>query len=301
MPNLASKQPFSPSADRGFLKSFPRLAPSFFIFLMQYVQKFPALLAFLVQLIASGLVLLFCWSFVNFFAFWTEINHIKIISLVLMQAMFASTLAYSIRMPIWWCWIHLIFPILVWVMLMFDVPDEIYLLGFLITLSIFWTSFRTQVPYYPSRRDVWQQMARIAVQFQIEKNGQNNAPLRIIDIGSGLGGLSVYLAQNFPSAQIEGIEIAPLPWFVSRLRTLVFDSKACFKLGNYHTLNFADYDIVFAYLSPAAMADLWKKSQKEMRSGTLLVSLEFEIPNLMATERITQKGQNRELFVYKIA
>jgi len=211
--------------------------------------------------------------------------------------MIASTLANCLRMAIWWRWIHLAFPIVIWAMLMFNVPNEIYLVGFLVTLSIFWTSFRTQVPYYPSRLDVWQQMAHITAQYQ----SNHATPLRIIDIGSGLGGLSLYLAKNYPNAIVEGIEIAPLPWLLSRIRALIARSTARFKLGNYHALNFAEYDIVFAYLSPAAMADLWEKSKNEMRSGTLLVSLEFEVPGLSPTESSVQKGQGRTLFVYKIA
>lgn len=298
MPNMAVNQHYSPSAKRGFLKSFPRLAPSFFMFLKQYFLRFPALLALTVQLFSCGLVLVLCWLVVNiFFYFSIEINNLKVFSLVVLQAIIACTMAYFLGMAIWWCWIHLVFPIVVWAMLMFDVPNEIYLAGFLVTLSIFWTSFRTQVPYYPSRLDVWQQMVRIAAQYQ----SGHTAPLRIIDIGSGLGGLSLYLAKNYPDAHIEGIEIAPLPWLMSRIRALITRSKARFKLGNYHALNFAAYDIVFAYLSPAAMTDLWEKSKKEMRTGTLLISLEFEVPDLAPTESNVQKGQGRSLYVYKIA
>ena len=297
MPNMTVNQQYSPSAKRGILKIFPRLALSFVMFLKQYLLRFPALLALIIQLLSLGLVLVFCWLMVNLLAYFSiEINSLKMLSLVLLQGVVASALAYFLRMAIWWRWIHLAFPIVVWAMLMFDVPNEMYLAGFLVTLSIFWTSFRTQVPYYPSRLDVWQKMAQIAAQYQTN----HTAPLRIIDIGSGLGGLSLYLAKAYPNATIEGIEIAPLPWLVSRFRALIAMSSARFKLGNYHALNFADYDIVFAYLSPAAMTDLWEKSQKEMRIGTLLISLEFEVAGLTPTESSVQKGASRSLFIYKI-
>jgi hypothetical protein len=40
----------------------------------------------------------------------------------------------------------------------------------------------------------------------------------------------------------------------------------------------SDYDVVFAFLSPAAMPALWRKASAEMRPGTLLLSYEFSIP-----------------------
>ena len=100
----------------------------------------------------------------------------------------------------------------------------------------------------------------------------------MIDIGSGLGGMAMHLAAARPGAEVTGIELAPLPWLVSKLRAALRKSRARFVRGDYEALNFADYDLVFAYLSPAAMPGLWHKAQREMRTGTLLVSYEFEIP-----------------------
>jgi predicted O-methyltransferase YrrM len=51
--------------------------------------------------------------------------------------------------------------------------------------------------------------------------------------------------------------------------------------GDYMTLDFAHYDVVFAYLSPAAMEALWEKAHNEMRPGSLLLSYEFAIPGQM--------------------
>jgi cyclopropane fatty-acyl-phospholipid synthase-like methyltransferase len=102
-------------------------------------------------------------------------------------------------------------------------------------------------------------------------------PLRLIDIGSGLGGLVLYLARLRPDADCGGIELAPLPWLVSRLRARLAGSGARFLLGDYENLDFSRYDAVFAYLSPAAMAGLWRKAAAEMRPGSMLISYEFAI------------------------
>jgi SAM-dependent methyltransferase len=102
-------------------------------------------------------------------------------------------------------------------------------------------------------------------------------PVRAIDIGSGLGGLVLELARRRPESRFEGIELAPLPWLASRLRARLSASRSHFIRGDYERLDFGQYDLVFAYLSPAAMDGLWRKARAEMRPGALLVSYEFAI------------------------
>jgi hypothetical protein len=56
--------------------------------------------------------------------------------------------------------------------------------------------------------------------------------------------------------------------------------KSRFIRGDYEHLDFVSYDVVFAYLSPAAMPALWEKARAEMQSGALLLSYEFTIPDI---------------------
>jgi SAM-dependent methyltransferase len=123
------------------------------------------------------------------------------------------------------------------------------------------------VPFYASGSAAWD-----AVAMELPQR-----PLRINDIGSGLGGLALDIAARRPDCRVEGVELAPLPWLVSRLRSRA-DARCRFLRGDYQALDFADYDVVFAYLSPAAMPQLWSKARAEMRSGTLLLSHEFTVP-----------------------
>jgi predicted O-methyltransferase YrrM len=66
--------------------------------------------------------------------------------------------------------------------------------------------------------------------------------------------------------------------------------------GDYGRLDFADYDVVFAYLSPAAMPALWSKARAEMRPGTLLLSYEFPIPGVQS--HVTSSFDARGCAVY---
>ncbi len=258
---------------------------------------FPALLALLIQAAALTMVAAFAWlSYAVSTALFDLYIVLPVTLMVIMQATFASRLASWIGMDNWWRWIHFFFPISVWIMLMFEVPSELYLVGFIVTLSMFWTTFRTQVPYYPSRLNVWQKVSALTHQYQVQ-HGQD---ARVIDIGSGLGGFSIYLANIHPNAEVEGIEVAPLPWLASKVSALLKRSTASFKFGDYQKLDFADYDIIFAYLSPAAMEALWLKASQEMRQDCLLVSLEFQIPDVIPAQHILGEGETPDIYVYQL-
>jgi len=166
---------------------------------------------------------------------------------------------------------------------MLHILNEVYLTGFLISLGLFWTTFRSQVPFFPSRPIVWQKVAELIPQ---------DKPIRMIDIGSGLGDLAMHIAKMKTASRIEGIEVAPLPWLVSVVRSYLKGNAAVFKLGDYRELDFAQYDVVFAYLSPAAMPALWEKAHREMSSGSLLISYEFEVPGVSPTFCINTTKQS---------
>jgi hypothetical protein len=111
----------------------------------------------------------------------------------------------------------------------------------------------------------------------------------------------MYMAKIKPDSQIEGIEIAPLPWMISYMRAKFRRSSATFILGNYQALDFANYDVIFAYLSPVAMRTLWDKASQEMRPGSMLISLEFEIPGVAENMRIAGNKSTPTIYVWKIA
>ena len=187
--------------------------------------------------------------------------------LVLLQAALAALLSRWRRQAVWWPVMHFLFLPAVLAALSLRLPPWLFLAVFLVMLMLYWSTFRTQVPFYASGVAAWDTVAALLPP----------QPLRMIDIGSGLGGLVVNLAARRPESRFEGIELAPLPWLASRLRQAA-GARCRFLRGDYQRLDFAAYDVVFAYLSPAAMPALWTKARAEMRAGTLLLSHEFAVP-----------------------
>lgn len=206
------------------------------------------------------------------------------VAAALLQGCCAMVLSRCARLAPWWMGIQFVFPLGLVLGLRLHLPSSFFLLAFVCLLLLYWTTFRTQVPFFPSNRQVWEAVAKL-----LPNDGTG---LRFADIGSGFGGLILHLAAHSPQAHFLGVELAPMPWLASRLRARVQGSSARFLRADYHHLDLAEFDVVFAYLSPAAMPALWRKASKEMRRGSVLLSYEFAIPGV-EPQRILYSGPGK--------
>jgi hypothetical protein len=220
------------------------------------------------------------------------------LGVTLVQGAWAALLSWRAGLASWWRPIQLLFPpVLLLARGAADalaLPPGAFLAVFLFLLLLYWSTFRTQVPYYPSGRRVWDAVAAQLPADQLP----SDRPLRVIDIGSGLGGLVLDLARRRPDCELSGIELAPLPWLASRLRAWAARSPARFLRGDYERLDFGRYDVVFAYLSPAAMPALWRKAEAEMRPGSVLFSYEFAIPGREPDLRLAIADSGKILHIW---
>ena len=248
--------------------------------------RIPAVLALVAQLIAFGAVLLLAFVLPAL-----DGSQISIVIAAVIQGGLAAVLARSFRLAAWWAPIEFCFPIAVVASSAVQLPPLVYLAAFLLFLVLFWSTFRTQVPFYPSNAAVWQAAAELL---------PKGRSLRIIDVGSGFGGLVRYLARVRPESEVVGIELAPLPWLCSLVRGRAGGSPGRFVRGDYGRVNFGDFDVVFAYLSPAAMPALWQKAHAEMRRGSLLLSYEFAIPGVEPSMTIHPSNNGPALYGWHI-
>lgn len=233
----------------------------------------------------AGIALVYSLSLNGFFPpmgiFW----------LAALQGCFAAIISRLLITPRWWVPIHMLFLPTVVGAIQLQIPPSFYAAGFAILALIYWSSFRTQVPLFLSNRMT---VHRLAIWLPDEK------PLRILDVGSGTGSFALTLARLRPDWQIEGIETAPAPYILSRLLAR--------RLGNLHFVRgdfwrhpLKDYDLIYAFLSPVPMADLWRKARREMQPGSLLVSNSFDIPDQCADEVIAvDDRRGTRLYIYRI-
>lgn len=240
------------------------------------LQKLPpSVTALLLQVAAFSLVLLS----VRFFGLQTEP-----LVFALLCGLLAAGFSYLAGQARWWIAIQLLFAPALVLMLTLAIPPGFFLAAFLIMLTVYWSTFRTQVPLYLSSNKVWHALEGL---LPPQKPGTN---FRFIDLGSGLGGVLTHLARVRPDGHYSGVESAPLPWLMSWLRTRTHPNCIVHwgSIWDEHlaACNLAQYDVVFAYLSPVPMERLWRKARKEMRPGTILISSTFTIPEQEPDERI---------------
>lgn len=224
----------------------------------------PAVQALLLQCAAFPATLLTVWLLAR------AGFHPAYLTAAIVQGGVAALLSRWRKLASWWLVIQLLFPLALLGANRLDIPPWLFLVTFIVLLAVFWSTFRTQVPYWASGPRVWTVVAGLL---------PLDRPVRAIDIGSGLGGLVLDLARRRPDGSFTGIELAPLPWLASWLRARATGSRARFVRGDYERFDFAEFDVVFCYLSPAAMPALWAKCLAEMKTGSKLISYEFIIPD----------------------
>ena len=156
---------------------------------------------------------------------------------------------------------------------------------------LYWSTFRTQVPYFPSRTSIIPHLLKYIPQQE---------SIKFIDIGSGMGGLLIKLAQERENSHFFGFEIAPLPWLISTLRAIFLKSKVKFHLGDYQRLDLSEFDVVFCYLSPAVMSRLWEKVEHEMKAGSIFFSYEFVVPSKSPDLLIKIDASDKFLYGWRI-
>jgi SAM-dependent methyltransferase len=190
------------------------------------------------------------------------------------EGVLAATFAWLIGLPVWWLAINVLFaPLALWAR-QFNLDSLWFLGAFLLLASLFWTTFSSRVPLFLTNAST---RARLA---QLLPPGA-----RVLDLGCGFGGLLHKLAGARADCAFHGCEIAPLPAVLARLRTCA-QRRVSVTMGDFWQMDFADYEVVYAFLSPVPMPALWDKARREMRAGSLLISNTFTIPGVAADEVI---------------
>lgn len=210
------------------------------------------------------------------------------VSLLAAQAVAAAATAVTLRSERWWIPIHLGFSPLLLAVHRLEVAPGWYLAVFLALVLVFWTSFRTRVPLYLSSR------AAVAA---VDALLPGQRPLRVLDLGSGTGALLVPLARARADCDFTGIETAPGPWLLSHLRAARLPNLR-FSRDDFFRSSWSDYDVVYAFLSPAPMDAVWEKACAEMSAKSLFISNRFAVQGA-TPDREVPLNPNAMLYVYR--
>lgn len=219
-------------------------------------------------------------------------------ALLALQGVIAGGLGQIMGLAKWWFLINLFVPAAVALALSLDLPNWIYPLLFIGLALVFWNSAGDRVPLYLTNRTTWRALQTLIT---AEMRGQQR-PLVVTDIGCGLGGALLYLARQCPDAKFVGIESAPLPYAVARLRVAFSGlSNLTIRYGDLWKQDLSAFDLVYCFLSPEPMPRLYDKAKSEMQPGKLLISNSFSIQGVTADDIVrVEDRRETELLIYRI-
>ena len=203
----------------------------------------------------------------------------------------AWILARITRQALWWQLIHACFVPLAWVVSLLNIGSGWFFLAFVVLLLFFRGAVHGQIPLY---------LTNITTIDALIDLLESRPKTRFADLGAGIGSTVAPLCRALPSIHATGIENAPASWLIGWLRTRRLP-RATWRMDDLWRVPLGEFDVVYAFLSPVPMPELWKKVQREMTPGSLFISNSFAIPDVEADEVLElDDGRQTRLYCYQI-
>lgn len=177
------------------------------------------------------------------------------------------------RQTWWWRVIHVAFAPLAWAVAQLAIDPGWFLAFFFVLLVLYRGALTGQAPLFLSNATTAAALAELTA---------DRPGMRLLDLGAGVGSVLLPLARARPDAHFTGIENSPLVWAIGRLRTAAIGNCE-WRWGDLHQAELGSYDVVYAFLSPVPMAELWQKVCAEMKPGSLFISNSFAVPGVEAS------------------
>ena len=117
----------------------------------------------------------------------------------------------------------------------------------------------------------------------------------VLDAGCGIGDALIELRREYPRARLAGVEWSWPLRLVCSLRCRF----AMVRRGDMWSADWSAFDLVYVFQRPESMQRAADKAEREMRFGTWLASLEFEIVSSRPTQAFTC-ADGRPLWLYRL-
>jgi len=248
---------------------------------MNAIRSYPIIGAVIAQFVAGVIVIAISMGLAD----WLEPGSLFWGGLAV-QSVVAALVTKFLGLPVWWVWISLCFPsALILALNAGDLPAWPFGAGFVVLYLVFSNTARERVPLYLTNRPTTDALLSLMRQ---------RGAIRFTDLGSGLGG--VVRALDGEGRRAAGVESAPMVWLVSAVLSKLQGRGQILRQDIWST-DISDEDIVYVFLSPEPMPQLYEKAQREMKPGSLLVSNSFAVPDVEASE-IWELADRRKTRLY---
>lgn len=157
----------------------------------------------------------------------------------------------------------------------------------LIVLTFVWPPDSPWSPWWRTNKEVARAVCRLAK--------VSNKDI-VYELGSGGGEFILTAAKEFKCKKAIGIEIEITRHLISKIKLKKEKIKnAEFIREDFKKIKLNDATVVYFYLVPAVIKRIIPKLKKELKPGTRIVSLRYEVPMSLVKE-----DKENELFLYKI-
>ncbi len=202
----------------------------------------------------------------------------------------AALIGWLLKLPRWWLPLVLLAPTAFALLLLSGAPPWVSLLALVVLLLLYGGGVRTRVPLYLSNRAACEELVRLVEHLP--------SPLAL-DLGAGFGGPMRALARRFPNGRFVSVEASPATWLVAWLLALPARNVRV-AWADLWLADITDADLVYVFLSPEPMPELWLHFCATAKPGALLVSNTFAVPGIDAQSVIELPGRaDARLFVYR--
>ena len=117
------------------------------------------------------------------------------------------------------------------------------------------------------------------------------------DLGSGTGRNLIIASREFGLKSV-GFELSPILFLISKINLFLHRVEADVWIKNFYHSDLSEADIIFCFLSSKAMKKLSSKFEKELKSGTKIISYSFPISNWNPIKIINTNNPGK-IFIYE--
>ena len=162
---------------------------------------------------------------------------------------------------------------------------------------IFITTLITGVPPQPSSKVVLKTIISI-----LPKKLKGGEQFKVIELGSGWGGVANALARHYPKKKVVGLEVSFIPWLFSNLRLFCQPQpNLSFHFQNFFKTDLSETSLIVCYLVPDTMERLREKFNLELPDGSLIVSNTFALNDWVPSKVLRADDVYRSpVYLYKM-
>ncbi len=174
-------------------------------------------------------------------------------------------------------------------------------LAFLLAVaSCEYYAWRTGVPTMTSWPSVRKKMIELIVA-EASERPKAGPVFRVLDLGSGTGKLSLEIGRALPQAEIVGIELSVVPYYLSLIRCALWRvPNATYCREDFWHTDISGYDAVVIYMTSKIRDRMSQKLRDELSPGALVLVNETHLSGGWSPSGIHRVGlMGVEVVVYR--